>query len=106
MVSGLWPAGTVSPIGLERLWRSSRSHALKASAATMSRPRLARQGEDIEHASRRGFHRQILDGIGKAERTGRIARVHLRRDHGTGPAADAGDERDVLPSVGAPVADR
>src|SRR5437660_4436338 len=77
MVSGLCPAGTVSPIGLERLCRSSRSHAFRASAAMTSRPTLARQGEDIEHASRRGFHRKILDGIGKAEGTGRIARVHL-----------------------------
>src|SRR5689334_1540068 len=106
MVSGLSPAGTVSPIGLERLWRSSRSHPDAASATTPRRRRLARNGEDIEHASRRGFHRQVLDRVGKAKRAGRVARVHLAGHHRAGPTADARDERNILPPVRSAVADR
>src|SRR6476469_1760521 len=106
MVSGLSPAGTVSPTGLERLWRSSRSQALSVSAATPKMSRLARQREDIEHASRSSLHRQVLDRIDEAERRRRVARVEIAGDDGTGPAADAGDERDILPAVGPPVTDR
>src|SRR5215210_4662251 len=103
MVSGLSPAGTVSPIGLERLWRSSRSHAVSASAAAPRIRQLAREREDIEHASRRGFLRQILDRIDEAERRRRIARVELPGDDRAGPAADAGDHGDILAAVGAAI---
>src|SRR4051812_46472222 len=106
MVSGLSPAGTVSPTGLERLWRSSRSHAASASAAAPMMRTLARKGEDIEDASRGGFLRQILRGVDEAERRGRVARVELTGDDRPGPAADAGDDRDILPSVRPAVADR
>src|SRR3954447_4357281 len=99
MVSGLSPAGTVSPTGLARLWRSSRLHPQSASAATARRARLARQREDIENASRRGFLGQVLDRVGEPERAGWIARVHFGRYDRAGPAANAGDERDILPSV-------
>src|SRR3954449_1875524 len=106
MVSGLCPAGTVSPIGFDRLWRSSRSHALNTSPAAAMIARLARKREDIEHASRCGFLRQVLGGIGETERRGRIARVELQRHDGAGPAAHARDHRNILASVRPAIADR
>src|SRR3954451_24867864 len=96
----------VSVSGLDRLWRSSRSHAASASATSpMARP-LTRKREDIEHASRGGFHRQILDGIGEAERAGGVARIHLSSNDRARPAADAGDDRNILAAVRTAVADR
>src|SRR3954451_6766632 len=106
MVSGLSPAGTVSPNGLDRLWRSSRLHALKASARAAAARQLVRKREDIEHASRGGFVGKVLDRVDEAERCGRIARVELAGDDRSGPAADPGNNRDILPSVWAAVADR
>src|SRR5438270_4512420 len=106
MVSGLWPASSVSPSGLPRLWRSSRSHAPSVSAAMARARRLTRNGEDIEHASRCRLHRQVLDRIGKAERARWVARVHLRRYHRARPPADAGDHGDILAAIGSLVADR
>src|SRR5690348_547739 len=106
MVSGLSPAGTVSPTGLARLRCSSRSHDTSVSDATQKRTKLARKREDIEHASRRCLEGQILDRIGETERAGRITRVHLRRHDRSGPAADAGNHRDVLAPVRSLVADR
>src|SRR5690348_13388589 len=106
MVGGLSPAGTVSPIGLARLWCSSRSHAESVSAATAKRRTLARESEDIEYASRGRLEGQVLDRVREAERAGRILGVHVGRDDGTGPAADAGDHGDILSSVGSAIADR
>src|SRR5437763_1547664 len=93
-------------MGFARLWRSSRSHALSASAATPRMSRLPRSGEDIEHASRRSFYRQILDRVREAQRARRVARVELGRHDRARPAADTGDKGDILPSVRASVADR
>src|SRR5215218_5992754 len=95
-VSGLSPAGTVSPSGLPRLCRCSRWQAPSISAAALKRRRLARKREDIEHASGCGFLGQVLHRIGKAEGDRRIARVELAGDDCTGPAADTGDDCDVL----------
>src|SRR5574338_908288 len=105
IVSGLSPAGMASLTGFERLWRSSRSHAVSVSAATATR-QLARKSEDIEHASRRRLVRQVLDGMDEAQRRRRIARVELARDDRAGPAADPRDHRDILTPVRAAVADR
>src|SRR6476469_597926 len=68
--------------------------------------RLTRDGEDIEHASRRAFLRQVLHRVGEAERAGRITRVHVPADNRSGPAAHAADDRNILPTVRATVADR
>src|SRR5438128_4149670 len=106
MVSGLSPAGTVSPIGLERLWRSSRSQAPSVSAAAPMINQLARKGEDIEHASRGRFVEKVLDCIGETERRGRIAGIELGVDDSASPATDAGDDRDILAAVGTAIADR
>src|SRR5438105_1146329 len=105
MVSGLAPAGTVSPMGLDRLCRSSRSQAASASAASAKTKRLALEREDIEHASRRGLVRQILRRIGKAQRASPIARVHFGGDYRAGPSADARDHRDILAPVRTAIAD-
>src|ERR1041385_6235026 len=106
MVSGLSPAGTFSPIGFERLWRSSRLQALSASAPTAIATQLARKREDIEHASRGGFVGKVLRRVDEAEGGRGIARVELSGDNRTGPAANARDHCDVLAPVGTAVADR
>src|SRR5579884_2260776 len=67
--------------------------------------KLARKGEDIEHASRGCFHRQVLDGVREPESAGRITGIELGRDDRSRPATDAGDERDILAPVRALVAD-
>src|SRR3954468_24516493 len=100
MVSGLSPAGTFSAIGLARLCRSSRLQAPSASAVQPRRMQLAWKREDIEHASSSGFARQVLDGIDEAERCGRVAGIELAGDDRSGPAADPGDDGNVLAPVG------
>src|SRR5215212_7657441 len=101
MVSGLCPAGTVSPSGLERPCRSSRLQpAASSAAAAATRTRLARQREDIEHASRRRLVGQVLDGVGETERAGRVARVEVIFNDPAGPAAYARHDGDILAAVG------
>src|SRR3954453_11485141 len=99
MVSGLSPAGTFSPSGLDRLWRSSRLHAASVSASAARANALFRKTEDIEHASRSGLAGQILDGVDEAERGGRVVRVELAGDDRASPAADAGDDCDILAAI-------
>src|SRR4051794_25978924 len=106
MVSGLSPAGMVPPMGFEESWRASRWQPPSASAAAATNRQSARQREDIEHASRGSFAGQVFDRIGKAERRSRVTRIELAVDDPTGPAADSGDDRDILPAVGPAVADR
>src|SRR5436190_2287584 len=106
MVSGLSPAGTVSPSGLERLCRSSRSQPPISNAAVASRTNLARQGEDIENASWRRFAWQILDGIDEAECASRVAGVELGVDDAASPSADACHHGDILAPVRTAIADR
>src|SRR5689334_2656140 len=106
IVSGLVPAATVSPIGFDRLWRSSRLQAVSVRAASPSARKLTRQREDIKHASRRGLAWQVLDRIGEAQRRRRIPRIELGVDDPAGPASDARDNRDKLPPVRPTIADR
>src|SRR5881398_1094003 len=67
---------------------------------------LARKREDIEHASGRGFHRQIFDRVGETECTSWVARVELGGYDRARPAAYSSHERDVLAAVGPAIANR
>src|SRR5689334_13833991 len=107
MVGGLSPDMIEAPNGLASLWRSSRwQAATKSSVSPATADLFAREREDIEHASRSGFAGQVLDRVGEAQRCGRIARIEIAIDNSAGPAANAGDDGDILPPVRAAVADR
>src|SRR4051794_31575343 len=122
MVSGLVVAlGTVSPIGLPGLWRSSRSHAPKISAAAPISRSLARQCEDIEHASRgaRGGRRNkrepppggVLPGrsprrLATPRRAGGAPGPLLGPKTPPAPPPAPRHDRDILAAVGPAVADR
>src|SRR5436190_22678006 len=105
MVGWRSPAGTDPASGLEPVCRPSRLHAETSRVAAPMMTRLARKGEDIEHASRRRLVGQILDGVCKAERGCRIARVELAVDDSARPSADSGNHRDILAAIRAAVTD-
>src|SRR3569833_1218075 len=100
------PAGTVSPSGLARLWRSSRSHAVSVNASAAAARRLARKREDIEHASCRGLAWKVFHCVDETERRRRIGWVKPPRDDCARPTADTGHDRDVLAAVRSSITDR
>src|ERR1051325_7071515 len=64
-----------------------------------------RKREHIEHASLGRILLQLLRGIGKAECSGRVARIQPARDYCPGPSPDSRKHGDVLLSVWALVGD-
>src|SRR5688500_19022422 len=62
--------------------------------------------EDIERPSLLGVLRQVARRADEAVGGGRVARIEVVRDDRAGPAADAVEDGDVLPSVGPAVGDR
>src|SRR5207302_1821822 len=77
--------------------RSSRLLAADT-AASSSRPASTalRQPEDIERSSFGGCLFQIGHCIDEAQRGGAVTRVEVTGNDRAGPAADAGQHRDVL----------
>src|SRR5215211_3990590 len=67
---------------------------------------LSWQREDVERAALLRVARQILHRRGETEGRRRIARIEIASDDAAGPAADAGDHRDVLLAVGPAIRDR
>src|SRR5689334_23868290 len=75
-------------------------------SASDSASATLRQRKDMQHAA---FHRvlgKVLHGVDEAERRRAVARIDFAGDDGAGPAADAGEHRDVLPAIGAAIAHR
>src|ERR1051326_7012766 len=66
----------------------------------------SRKRERVEHSPARGRLRQIAHGVDESEGGGAVARIELSGDDRAGPAADAGENRDVLFAVGAAEGDR
>src|SRR5215210_317053 len=95
----------VSASGLPRLTRSSRSQAQSA-AATTAATRLPRQTEDINRSTLDDPALEVARNPAETERRGRVAGVEIFRGHGARPAADPRRDRDILPAVGAAIADR
>src|SRR3569623_634897 len=100
------PAGSVSPSGLARLWRSSRPLPVWAIASAAAATLRARKCEDIEHASCRGLAWKVLHRVDEAQGAGRVLRVQLSRHDRSRPAADTGNHRNVLAAVRPAIADR
>src|SRR3954469_16969745 len=75
IVSGLPEIGAVSPRGLPRLCRCSRSQPPSSATAASAVMRLLRQSEDIDHASFRRSRFEVLDRVDEAERSRRIVRI-------------------------------
>src|SRR5687767_7860497 len=87
----LGSATTTSTSG--RVVCASAAFATKQTAANAMR---LRQRKHIKRASLGRVLRQVLHRIDKPERRRRIARVQIARDHNARPAADAGEDRNVL----------
>src|SRR4051794_21131616 len=64
------------------------------------------QCEDIQRPSLHGDLWEVLHRVDEAERGGGVAGVESAGDDRAGPAADAGEDRDVLLAVGPLVGDR
>src|SRR5205085_9604748 len=96
-------AGPVAGSGAPRGLRSSRSQPARTRTR---RARLAREREDIEPPSRLGPRRKVAHRVDEAERGARVARIERRRHDRARPAADPRHHRDILPPVGAAIADR
>src|SRR4051812_37349708 len=58
-----------------------------------------RKREDIERAALLGVLRQIARGVHESIRRAAVAHIEVAGDHGTRPAADAIEHRDVLLAV-------
>src|SRR6187399_2677323 len=80
--------------------RCSRSQPATPATANNTRASSGKR-EHIEHAALRRGGRQVAHCVSPAAVGARIARVEIAGHHGAGPAANAGENRDVLPSVGA-----
>src|SRR3954451_21645637 len=95
--SSPWP---LEPGALEP-WVSTpwaRAPPVASTNAATSTPRL-REREDIERPAAARDLRQVLHCIDKAERRGAVARVEHRGYDRAGPAADPGQDRDILLAV-------
>src|SRR3954449_4279018 len=63
-----------------------------------------RQRKDMQHAAFHGVLRQVAHRVDEAERGRSVARIDLSGDDRAGPAANAGEHRDVLLAIRAAVA--
>src|SRR5690606_13734386 len=61
------------------------------------------QGKDVKHATLGGVLREVLHGVGEAERDGRVLARHDAEGRGAGPAAHSGENCHILAAVGPPV---
>src|SRR5689334_25431346 len=57
------------------------------------------KAEDIEHASLGGRRLQVLHGVHEAQRRSLVARVEVAGYDRTCPAADAGEDGDILVAI-------
>src|SRR3982750_3007641 len=88
-----------------KLSGSAQTRSSAPSAQLQKKNRL-RQRENMEHAAFDGVLRQVAHGVGEAQADGAVPRVHFLGDRDAGPAADAGENGDVLLAVGAAEGDR
>src|SRR4051812_48383969 len=105
--------GPVSGSGVVLYSRRSRSHATmyttqqhSSAARSTARALLFRKREHIQRSSRLRAVLQVLHGVDHALGGGLVARVELADHHRAGPAADAGQDRDVLVAVRTAIAHR
>src|SRR3954469_5304411 len=95
-----------------RLFGSAQTRSSRACAVELGTDRTARiapaakasavalrELEHIERSSLGGDVLEIPHDVDEAERRRSVADVEVARDHGAGPAADAGQDRDVLVPV-------
>src|SRR5205085_11878855 len=84
----------------------TRNSVLSTESAAASSRATLRQRKYMQHAAFHGVFRQVLHRVDEAERRRAVARVDLAGDHDARPAADAGENGDVLLSVRSAVAHR
>src|SRR4051812_44215201 len=82
-----------------RLFGSAQMRSSRAAAGVTTSNAASntlRQAEDIERPPLRRDVRQVVHHAAPAIRGGGIARVEVVGDDGAGPAADAGQDGDIL----------
>src|SRR6187551_1777377 len=109
-VSSACESGRLSGSAQTRSLRSAAKagSAEAAAIAIASATRTSRgsgQRENIQGAALLRVQRQVAHRVDEAERRRPVAWVDRPADDGAGPAADSGEDGDVLLAVGAAVAD-
>src|SRR3954447_12925567 len=83
-----------------------RGAAPRHPTADSRHPRISWQCKRVEHPALGRRLRQVRHRVDESEGGGAVVRVELAGDDGARPAADAGENRDVLLPVRALIGDR
>src|SRR3954452_11770049 len=86
--------------------RTARGAAPRHPTADSRHPRISWQCKRVEHPALGRRLRQVRHRVDESEGGGAVVRIELTGDDGTGPAADSGENRNVLLSVRSLVGDR
>src|SRR4051812_7883107 len=84
----------------------TRNSVLSTESAAANSSAALRQRKYMQHAAFHGVFRQVLHRVDEAERRRAVACVDLAGDDDARPAADAGEDRDVLLAIRTAVAHR